>query len=187
VLGDIMGKKWKAWYFAVAYAGYVRSAVRFALSNNTKILPSVILESVNQSVFHDERIAEVFITLSILVLDNKSKIISYAGAGDLPIIHKSKETKFISSRGLLLGFSDKPEYNDLVINIKPNDELFLFTDGIIESRNPSGEMYGQDRLLEFIDNLDSKHDSIEQIKSKFSEFTQNKFEDDVTLISIKAE
>lgn len=185
VLGDVMGKKWKAWYFAVAYAGYVRSAVRFALRDDNEITPSTILEKVNNSVFHDERIADVFITLSILVLNNKSKIISYAGAGDLPLILKGKETKFISSRGLLLGFSEKPEYEDFIIETKPGDELFLFTDGIIESRNPDGEMYGKDRLIEMINNLPSSENSLEQIKSKFSDFTKNKFEDDVTLISVK--
>lgn len=187
VLGDVMGKKWKAWYFAVAYAGYVRSAVRFALSSDNKIQPSTILEKVNNSVFHDERIADVFITLSILVINNKSKIISYAGAGDLPLIVKGKETKFISSRGLLLGFSEKPEYEDYIIETKPGDELFLFTDGIIESRNPAGEMYGKDRLIEMINNLPASNNSLEQIKSKFSDFTKNKFEDDVTLISVKTE
>jgi len=185
VLGDVMGKKWKAWYFAVAYAGYVRSAVRFALRADTEIQPSIILERVNNSVFHDERIADVFITLSILVLNNKSKIISYAGAGDLPLILKGKETKFISSRGLLLGFSENPEYEDYIIETKPGDELFLFTDGIIESRNPAGEMYGKDRLIEMIKNLPASDNSLAQIKSKFSDFTKNKFEDDVTIISVK--
>ncbi len=187
VLGDVMGKKWKAWYFAVAYAGYVRSAVRFALNSNTEILPSKILESVNSSVFHDERIAEVFITLSILILDNNSKVIIYSGAGDLPLIFKGKETKLISSRGLLLGFSETPEYDDIVIKTETNDELFLFTDGIIESRNPEGEMYGKDRLLKMIETLDSSKDSLTGIKENFSEFTQNKFEDDVSIISIKTE
>jgi len=185
VLGDVMGKKWKAWYFAVAYAGYVRSAVRFALNANTEILPSTILESVNSSVFHDERIAEVFITLSILVLNSNSKVITYSGAGDLPLIFKGKETKFINSRGLLLGFSSVPEYKDYSIETNSNDELFLFTDGIIESRNPAGEMYGKDRLLKQIKNLNSTEDSLEQIKKTFSDFTQNKFEDDVSIISIK--
>ncbi|MDR3666509.1 MAG: response regulator, partial [Ignavibacteriaceae bacterium] len=31
ILGDVMGKKWGAWYFAFAYAGYVRSALRIVL------------------------------------------------------------------------------------------------------------------------------------------------------------
>ena len=31
ILGDVMGKKWGAWYFAFAYASYVRSAMRVVL------------------------------------------------------------------------------------------------------------------------------------------------------------
>ena len=34
-LGDVMGKKWGAWYFAYAYAGYIRSSIRVVLQSNS--------------------------------------------------------------------------------------------------------------------------------------------------------
>jgi sigma-B regulation protein RsbU (phosphoserine phosphatase) len=186
VLGDVMGKKWKAWYFAVAYAGYVRSSVRFVLSKQEDISPSKIISGVNNSVFHDERISEVFITLSVILIDNKNKRITYSGAGDLPIIYKSEETKLITSDGLLLGFDESSVYTDYTVNIKNGDEIFLFTDGILESRNDTNEMFGTDRLLKTIERLKSTNESIDQIKKVFSEYTKNNYEDDITIISILA-
>jgi phosphoserine phosphatase RsbU/P len=60
ILGDVMGKKWKAWYFAFAYAGYVRSALRGVLQDTKTYSPAVILQSVNKSVYQDAKISEVF-------------------------------------------------------------------------------------------------------------------------------
>jgi sigma-B regulation protein RsbU (phosphoserine phosphatase) len=185
VLGDVMGKRWGAWYFAVAYAGYVRSATRFVLESVKENKPSDILHKVNESVFKDERISEVFITLSIILLDKKNKRAKYSGAGDLPIFYKSRETQLIQSSGLLLGFSKSGDYDDYEIQLNSGDEIFLVTDGITEARNKAGELYGQDRLIEFINNMNPAEDSIEQIKKEIFDFTGGDFDDDVSLITVK--
>ncbi len=185
VLGDVMGKRWGAWYFAVAYAGYVRSATRFVLESAKEFSPSDILHRVNESIFKDERISQVFITLSIIIINKETKIAKYSGAGDLPIIFKSGETKSYESKGLLLGFSSSGEYEDHEINLTTNSEIFLATDGIIECRNKAGELYGHDRLVGFINKLDPKEDSLEQLKKEVFEYTGGELEDDVSVISIK--
>jgi len=186
VLGDVMGKKWKAWYFAVAYAGYVRSAVRFGIQSSEEITPGKIMAGVNKSVYHDERISEVFITLTILLLNNKTNSITYAGAGDLPILHKSeKEVRMINSDGILLGFDENTEYSDFSIELKHGDKIFLLTDGILESRNEEKEMYGKERLIKSIEDISLADVCLEKIKGDFINFTNNKFEDDVTIIALK--
>ncbi len=185
VFGDVMGKRWGAWYFAVAYAGYVRSATRFVLETAQGYSPSDILHKVNESVYKDERIAEVFITLSVIVLNKKEKVAKYSGAGDLPIIYKSNKTEFINSKGLLLGFSKSGEYEDHEIKLKSGDEIFLVTDGITESRNKAGDLYGQEKLLEFFNNIKPEEDSLEQIKKEIFDYTGGELEDDVSVIAVK--
>lgn len=186
VFGDVMGKRWGAWYFAVAYAGYVRSATRFVLeSSSTDLQPSEIIKKVNDSVYKDERISEVFVTLTIIVLDRKKKVAKYAGAGDLPLIFKRKEVKTVHSKGLLLGFSNNEEYENIELPLESGDELFLFTDGITESRNPQGELYGEERLLEFIKNMPEDKDALELIRNEIYSFSNNEVEDDISVISIK--
>lgn len=190
VLGDVMGKKWGAWYFAFAYAGYVRSALRGVLSKAEQFNPSEILQQVNSSVYQDSKISEVFATLSIIMLDKKNNIIRYAGAGDLPVIYKSAEDNkilMLPSKGMLLGFSAEGEYEDITINVKKGDMFFLITDGILESRNEDGDQFGKEGLFKSIENINSSVATLDVVEKTFREFTGSKFEDDISIISIKAE
>ena len=185
IMGDVMGKRWGAWYFAVAYAGYVRSAARFVLESSKDYMPSDILHKVNESVYKDERISEVFITLSIIILDNQNKTARYSGAGDLPMIYKSKQVERILSEGVLLGFSKSGKYEDREIKLKSGDELFLLTDGITEARNKEGQLYQEDRLISFLSTLNPNEDSLEQLKKEIFAYSGGELEDDVSVIAIK--
>lgn len=186
VLGDTMGKRWGAWYFAVAYAGYVRSATRFVLESAVEYKPSDILNKVNESVFKDERISEVFITLSIIIINKKNNTVKYSGAGDLPLFYKSNNgVQSLVSKGLLLGFSQSGEYEDHELLLENGNELFLVTDGITEARNSAGDMFKEEGFVEFLSKMDSTLDSLEQIKKEMYNYTSGEFEDDVSLIKIK--
>lgn len=61
----------------------------------------------------------------------------------------------------------------------------MTTDGIIESRNTAGDQFGAGRLQELMKNLPEDKDPLESIKGEFKHFTGDKFEDDISLISIK--
>lgn len=185
VLGDIMGKKWGAWYFAVAYAGYVRSAIRFVVDSIENYTPAGILEKVNSAIFRDERISEVFITLSVLHINKKNRAVKYAGAGDLPLIFKGAETKTIGSNGMLLGVKDNIEYEDVEIGLESGSAIFLLTDGIIESRNAEGNALELTGIVDLISDLDPADNLLDQFKSRFIEFTNSKFEDDVSLVVLQ--
>lgn len=186
VLGDVMGKKWGAWYFAIAYAGYVRSAIRFAVQSGSNLTAKDIMDKVNESIYNDERIADVFVTLSVVMLDKEERKATYCGAGDLPILYyNGTEVVSHKSDGLLLGFNIDGGYDDVKFDLSSGDEIFLITDGIIESRNPEGKGLEIEGLKEVIKNH-SIDDAVENIKAQFTEYTLGKFEDDVSLIYIKA-
>ncbi len=187
VLGDIMGKKWGAWYFAVAYAGYVRSAIRMVLSEDKELSPGDILNKVNNAVYRDERISDVFITLSIITINKEKNILKYSGAGDLPLIHKSESTQSIKSNGILIGFKEVGDYEDIEIPINHGDEFFIITDGIPETRCTDGEFFGEARLKQIIEQKEKDDDLLDKIISEFTDATKNKFEDDISIIGIRAE
>lgn len=188
ILGDVMGKKWGAWYFAFAYAGYVRSSIRVALQTSEEYSPGQILQQVNKSVYKDAKVSEVFATLSIITIDKTKNILKYSGAGDLPIIYKNKSSGKIEqfkSKGLLLGFAENGLYEDIAINVSSGDIVLMVTDGIIESRNKEGNQFGSKNLSSVLEKLDDNANVIEEIKKEFELFTSKKFEDDISLISIK--
>lgn len=185
VLGDVMGKRWGASYFAVAYAGYVRSAVRVAVNSNEDIKPSNILKKVNEAVFNDERISEVFIALSIVLLKGNSKIY-YSGAGDLPILKKSgKDIVEYKSNGILLGFNKDYDYKDVEFELNDEEFILLFTDGVTDSRNTNGEALGIETLKTILKNVDEKEEPLQRIFKLISDFTAEHFEDDTSLICIQ--
>ena len=189
ILGDVMGKKWGAWYFAFAYAGYVRSAVRVVLQTGKDLTPGSILQQVNQSVYKDAKVSEVFATLSILILNKKNKTVDYTGAGDLPVIFRKASDgslKKLKSKGLLLGFAEDGGYEDISVQMNENDCLFLVTDGIIETRNPAGEQFGKTKLEGVIKNISANENPLEVLKKEFISYTESKFEDDISLITVRA-
>lgn len=185
VVGDVMGKKWGAWYFAVAYAGYVRSAIRAELDDGKNFTASEVMQRVNSAVYNDERISDVFITLSILIIDNKNNSIGYCGAGDIPIFYLSNgKVELIKSEGTLLGFSLDGKYETINMTLSKDDEIFVLTDGIIESRDIKGQSIENERLINIILEKGDK-ESLPFIDSSVAKLTNNKYEDDVTVVCIK--
>jgi len=67
-----------------------------------------------------------------------------------------------------------------------NDMLVLFTDGIIESRNQNGEPLEVEGLVKLVRELSNPEDPLGVLKSQISTFTNQKFEDDTSLITIFA-
>jgi len=187
ILGDVMGKKWKAWYFAFAYAGYVRSAIRVVLQTAKEFSPKDILAQVNESIYQDAKISEVFTILSVVVINKKERVLKYSGAGDLPIIYRNGQTGEVvplKSQGLLLGFMQDGNYDDTVINLQTGDFFFMLTDGLTDSRNPYGVEFNR-LLIDAVKNISNEQDPLETLKQAFIDFTCGKFEDDASLISIK--
>ena len=66
------------------------------------------------------------------------------------IIYRSalNKTEVISTNGTWLGITDNIEkyLTDYTEKIEYGDIVLLFTDGITEATNKDGEMYGQERL-----------------------------------------
>jgi sigma-B regulation protein RsbU (phosphoserine phosphatase) len=184
-----MGKKWSAWYFAFAYAGYIRSALRSVLQGAKEYSPGEILQRVNKSVYQDSKVSEVFATLSVVVINKISKTADYAGAGDLPILlrkNSNNEVKRILAKGMLLGFSEDGDYKNETINLESNDIILMMTDGIIESRNPSGDQFGSQNLMQLLQENSSDCDYTDKIKETLNNFTLGGYEDDISLIAIKS-
>lgn len=189
IVGDVMGKKWGAWYFAFAYAGYIRSAIRSVVQDGGFFSPGKIISKVNNQVYQDSKISEVFSTLSVLVLDNKEMLLNYSGAGDLPIFHKKYKNNSVTkieSKGLLLGFNKDSSFEDVSINLNNGDVIYIITDGIIEALNPDGMQLGTNGLMKMIEASNNTLSSITEIKNQVTSFTSGRFEDDISLVTIEA-
>ena len=58
-----------------------------------------------------------------------------------------------AATGLPLGLIPGTEYSQAVVSLEPGDQVFLYTDGVVESVDPAGEPLGQRRLLQMARSL----------------------------------
>ena len=189
ILGDVMGKKWGAWYFAYAYAGYIRSAIHSVIEEGDVSSPGKIIGKVNKLVYQDSKISEVFSTLSVVVIDKKNMTLKYSGAGDMPILYRSKSTgelKRIDSKGLLLGFNKDAVFDDANLQMNPDDTVIMTTDGMVECRDVDGNQFGVSRLIKTIQKDNFVKSPIDVLRDDINNFNQLKFDDDVSVITVAA-
>jgi sigma-B regulation protein RsbU (phosphoserine phosphatase) len=140
-LGDVMGKKWGAWYFSFGFLSYIRAAVRICIAEGNFSTKS-ILQKINDVVYHDPVVNDVLSSLSLIMIDVEQGCIKYSGAGDLPLLYYngvSGETSQIRSSGMLLGLMPDGDFDEIVFNLKSGDQLFILTDGIIDFELPEGK------------------------------------------------
>ena len=179
VLGDVMGKKWMAWFFTFGFLSYIRSAVRFAAFNG-EYSTAKILRQVNDVICLDEVLKDILSSLSLVLIDSESAIITYSGAGDLPLLHyKQAENKFkhISSSGLLLGLFADGSYSEQQLTLQPNDGLFIFTDGMIDFADGTGKKSDYNRFASHLLDMLKTGGSFTDMKKDFEQNLQGQVDD----------
>ncbi len=134
VLSDVMGKKWKAWFYTFGYLSYIRAAIRMGTQVGAHTAADM-LRTMNTLIYDDERLSGILASLSLIRVDKRTGEMSYAGAGDLPLLHyqaNSGQMQQIDSSGLLLGLMADGGYTDRPITLRPGDQLFIFSDGLTD-------------------------------------------------------
>jgi sigma-B regulation protein RsbU (phosphoserine phosphatase) len=186
VLGDIMGKKWMAWFFTFGFLSYVRSAVRFAAFNE-EYSTAKILQQVNSIICFDEVLKDILSSLSLLLIDSETNRITYAGAGDLPLLQYSNETgelTMVSSSGLLLGLFEEGNYTEKEIVLNQGDRLFVFTDGMIDFIDKTGKKSDYNQFSKTLKPFMEKENNFTHIAKSLFSGNLNEQVDDRSIISI---
>ncbi|MFT5164466.1 MAG: CheY-like chemotaxis protein [Alteromonadaceae bacterium] len=97
---------------------------------------------------------DMFCAATILEMNSSGKSISLwiGGMPDTFLLNRDGSMKkIISSQHMALGVLDEGEFENTVMNIEtsPGERVITYTDGIIESVNMTGEMYGEPRFEAF--------------------------------------
>jgi len=127
-----------------------------------------------------------FITFFYAVLDRQRRRLSYTNAGHCePILVRAEGTCVrVNHGGVVLGVFPDWSYKEEHIDLVPGDRFVLYTDGITEVTSPSGEEFGDDRLIELL--RDSRALDAEAMQKRVmaavAEFGGGAFQDDATLI-----
>jgi len=114
--------------------------------------PVQVLAGLNQALcgkFEDH-----FVTAAYLYADLDAKIIRYAGAGHPPLLFSNRSSgaaRSIEQNGLFLGMFPEAAYSLIEMPLQPGDRYVLYTDGMPESKNATGEEFGIRRCLDVLD------------------------------------
>ena len=126
-----------------------------------------------------------FITFFYGVLDSARRF-SYTNAGHCEpiLVRQNGECVRVNHGGVVLGVFPDWEYREEHVDLEPGDRLVLFTDGITEIANATGEEFGEERLMELLRaNRALDAEAIEKrVMAAIAEFSGGNFQDDATLI-----
>jgi len=186
VMGDIMGKKWMAWFFTFSFLSYIRAAIRFCIVDQDYSVAD-ILKKVNGIICLDDVLKDILSSLSLLMIDKQTQQITYSGAGDLPLLHFEAETgqmKQISGDGLLLGLFANSDYGEQQISLAKGDQLFIFTDGMIDFSGNTGKKSDYHNFASSIGPLLAQNMSFEEIKNTLFKPSLATQVDDCSIINI---
>jgi phosphoserine phosphatase RsbU/P len=132
VLGDVSGKGLPAALSVAAIVGALRAFPELA--------PAETLRALNRSLRGE--LAGGFVTCCSLRLARDGTL-TLANAGHLPPYLNGREID--SAPALPLGLIPDAEYPELRLRLDPGAQLTLLSDGVVEARNPAGELLGFDR------------------------------------------
>jgi sigma-B regulation protein RsbU (phosphoserine phosphatase) len=147
VIADVSGKGVPA----ALLMAFLRASLRAA--SHIGYAPQVSMSKVNYLLWESiER--NQFVTAFYGILDATNRTFAYANAGHNPpmLIDIDGTAHFEERGGVPLGMFRDSRYYEYYATIAPGQILVLYTDGVTEATNPSGEEYGRDRLAEAVQN-----------------------------------
>ena len=93
-------------------------------------------------------VAHQFISLILAVFDSRDRSLTYTNAGHPPALHvRGSEVRSLDSQGMLLGIVEAAGYTSAKISLRSGDLMVMFSDGILEARDPGQQFFKQDGVL----------------------------------------
>ena len=152
----------------------------------------VMISDVNRQLTRDVEESGRFMTLFYLTIDLTNQKLSWVRAGHDPAVFYDPATgsfEELRGSGMALGVDAEGQYaQNVKSNLKPGQIILLGTDGIWETQNPDGEMFGKNRVCEIIRKksnaaaekiLDTIVTEVQRFRKKLDPA------DDITLVVIK--
>ncbi len=94
----------------------------------------------------------VYLTLFLAILEADGRQLNYVNAGHNPqfVLRVGGGIEQLASTGMPIALYAGHGYRDARVEIEPGDWLFFYTDGLVETENEHGEMFGSERLQQLL-------------------------------------
>jgi sigma-B regulation protein RsbU (phosphoserine phosphatase) len=143
VVGDVSGHGLGPAMFMAS----ARALARALLGRRTS--PTEIMQTLNAFLARDMP-SSSFMTFFLGILDPATRTLTYANAGhNAPVLVRADGSRAELGRtGPVLSVIDDATYRSADVVLRPGDVAILYTDGIFEAHDPSGEIWGEARFQE---------------------------------------
>jgi phosphoserine phosphatase RsbU/P len=184
VLADISGKGIAAALLMANLQANLRSRYALALDD----LPR-LLKSVNQ-LFYENTPDDRYATLFFGVYDDHSRELEYANCGhNFPLLFRANGSlERLESTSMVIGLFPDWDCVTSRVTLAPGDLLVIYTDGVTEAADASGNEFGEERLIETVcknRELPPAH-LVSAIQRAVQGFSDGEQFDDLTLVVARA-
>ena len=186
VIADVSGKGISAAFIMAEVKGIFESL------SKTIERPKEILIKAND-ILRSTLDSKTFVSAAYGYIDTLEKKLHFARAGHCPLfLLRNKDSKQIKPSGLGLGLSDNNYFDQTLeeysVDLKDNDTIVLYTDGVTEAKNEHMEDFGDKQFLDILHS--SNEATAEELSNKIIKeitvFSSNHAQyDDITLVIFK--
>ena len=145
LVADVSGKGVPAAMFMMRAKTLLKSAAQ------TGKPIAQVFEEVNNALSEGNSSC-TFVTAWAGELNTQTGHVTFVNAGhNPPVFLRGGKAELLKSRpSLALGAMPGVQYRVGELQLEPGDEIYLYTDGIVEQPDPFGKLYGEDRLLKVL-------------------------------------
>jgi sigma-B regulation protein RsbU (phosphoserine phosphatase) len=146
LVGDVAGKG----VAAALYMAVAKTLLRASMQSGSPL--SVVFSRVNRELCASGEGA-MFVTVFAGCLEMRTGEVVTANAGHNPpyrLGHGGSLTRVMEPRGIPLGVIEGYEYPTGHLRLEPGEGLYLYTDGVTEALNESGEQFSAPRLEAYL-------------------------------------
>lgn len=188
VLADVAGKGVSGALLMANLQANLRSQYARALDN-----PERLLSSVNK-LFYDNTADNNYATLFFGDYDDSTRRLRYVNCGHLPplVLHaacnrdpdSSLPVERLGATATVLGLFPSWACSVEEVQLAPGDLLVLYTDGVTEAENSTGEEFGERRLTDLLRNQfhTAPQLILEAVVNAVKDHAQGEQSDDITLV-----
>jgi phosphoserine phosphatase RsbU/P len=196
LVGDVCGKGVGAALFMTLFRSLLRAPFTADLLVASEGTPGLspadrlqrVVSFTSNYVADTHAEANMFATVFMGVLDPTDGTLTYVNCGnEAPILVSAGRISTLGPTGPVIGIIPDAHFGVKVINMKPDDALLAFTDGIPDATNAHDELFGRERLTAVVQQgSSSPRDVISRLELQLSRFVGDAPQfDDITLLAVR--
>ena len=190
-LGDVSGHGIKSALITLIIAGAIRSAISSLKDTNTLLSAEgslrFISQATNAALFSTSEELKKMVTMNVACLDLKTGVFTLVNHGHNDVFLKSeKGVEPILIPGSPLGNSQELDMDFIERKLKAGEQLFFYTDGLIENRGPDGKFLKWRKLKRMVNSSDNPAETKKIILEECRQIWRNSPpQDDYTFLVLK--